>query len=90
MNCQNVSLPNGASAIVCGTVRRERCRCGQRGTLLCDWKMPERRSGTCDAPMCAKCATSAGPNKDICPDHASAFHAWRERQQRIGKSPHAQ
>jgi hypothetical protein len=77
VTCEHVQLPNGASAIVCGSRRAQRCRCGRKATLLCDWKVPSRKSGTCDQPMCAGCATSAAPGKDICPDHAPAFREWK-------------
>lgn len=32
---------------------------------------------TCDAPICAACATSPAPGKDICPAHAPALRAWQ-------------
>lgn len=77
MTCQGVSLPGGGSAIVCGVRGRKRCGCGKPATLLCDWKVPERKSGTCDTPMCAACSTPAAPGKDICPAHAPALAVWR-------------
>lgn len=80
MSCEHVSLPGGGTAIVCTPGRAKRCKCGRRATLECDWKVPARRSGTCDAPICAACTTSPAPGKDICPDHAPAYHAWRARQ----------
>lgn len=84
MACERVSLPGGIQAIVCGTrSRRQRCACGKPATLLCDWKVPTRRSGTCDAPICASCATSPAPEKDICPAHARALRAWQAQR------PHA-
>lgn len=79
MPCERVSLPGGGLAIVCGTrASRQRCACGKPATLLCDWKVPARRSGTCDAPICSSCATSPAPEKDICPAHAPALRAWQE------------
>jgi len=79
MACEFVQLENGARAIVCGSrsSRRDRCvACGRRATLECDWKVPSRRSGTCDAPLCASCTTSPAPGKDLCPDHAAE---WQNR-----------
>lgn len=77
MTCEFVSLPGGGVAIVCGTRTRRKCRgCGRPATLECDWKVPGRKSGTCDAPICARCATSPAPGKDLCPDHAEAYKAW--------------
>lgn len=86
MACERVSLPGGGFAIVCGTRAShgqraaDRCACGARATLLCDWKMPERLSGTCDAPICASCTTVPAPEKDLCPTHAAAFREWSARQ----------
>lgn len=75
MTCERVTLPGGGGAIVCGPTRR--CKCGRRATLLCDWKVPTKKSGTCDAPLCDRCATSAAPDKDLCAAHAVAFEAWK-------------
>jgi len=75
MNCQTVILPGGGTAIVCGPTRR--CKCGRRGTLECDWKVPSKKSGTCDAPICSSCTTSPAPGKDLCAKHAAEFEAWK-------------
>lgn len=73
-------MPGGGNAIVC-TGRGKRCRsCKRPATLECDWKVPKRRSGTCDAPICARCATSPAPGKDLCPTHAAAYREWLARQ----------
>lgn len=77
MTCERVSLPGGITAIVCGTRRKPRCKCGQPAPLLCDWKVPGKKSGTCDAPICKRCATSPAPDKDLCPAHAEAFRVWK-------------
>lgn len=80
MGCQHVTLPGGQRAIVCGTRPRKRCACGRPGTLLCDWKVPERRSGTCDTPLCPLCSTSPAPDKDLCPTHVEAYKEWKARR----------
>lgn len=77
MHCQHVRFPGGGTALVCGPKPR-RCKCGNAATLLCDWKMPSRKSGTCDAPICERCATTPAPGKDLCPKHAEAFEQWRQ------------
>ena len=85
MTCENVSLPGGGRAIVCGRFGpREKCRCGRTATLLCDWKMPNpeehrraRGSTTCDKPLCERCTTSPAPDKDLCPAHAETFQRWK-------------
>lgn len=74
-------LPDGtiASGIVCTAGRRKRCKCGRPATLECDWKMPQRKSGTCDAPLCSRCTTSPAPDKDLCTEHAKAFEEWKSK-----------
>lgn len=79
MVCRRVPVPGG-TAIVCGPGRR--CKgCGSRATLECDWKVPTRKSGTCDAPICARCALHVGDDKDLCPAHAEAFGEWLKRRE---------
>lgn len=80
MACKHITLPGGGTAIVCGTRRRQRCACGRPATLACDWKVQARKSGTCDAPICAQCTTSPAPGKDLCPLHATAFNSWKARK----------
>lgn len=75
MTCTPVSMPGGGTAIVCTSTRR--CRCGNRATLLCDWKVPTKKSGTCDAPLCPKCTSSPAPEKDLCATHSAE---WKARQ----------
>ena len=76
MPCQSVTLPTGERAIVCtGWGAAPRCGCGARAPLLCDWKDPARKSGTCDAPICQRCTTSPAPDKDLCPKHAAEWAA---------------
>lgn len=77
MACEHISMPGGGYAIVCGTRSRQRCACGAPATRLCDWKVPGRRSGTCDKPLCPSCSTTPAAEKDLCPDHARAFETWR-------------
>ena len=77
MTCKVVQLKEGMTAIVCGTSPRRRCGCGKPATLLCDWKVKTRKSGTCDAPICTKCSLSPAPGKDLCPKHAAEWEARR-------------
>lgn len=72
MACERVTMPGGATAIVCGRRRRKRCVCGRPATLLCDWKV---LGGTCDTDLCSRCTTSPAPDKDLCPTHAKALAA---------------
>lgn len=81
MTCDRVAMPGGGTAIVCSATRR--CKCRRRATLLCDWKVPERASGTCDAPLCDRCTTSPTPGKDLCSKHAQAFAVWKAGKEQI-------
>lgn len=78
MPCELHPMPGGGHAIICTGGRRARCQCGKPAPLLCDWKVPGRRSGTCDRPICNTCTTSPAPGKDLCPEHAAAFAKWQE------------
>jgi hypothetical protein len=79
MACERIQLPNGCFAIVCGTRYagpKERCACGKVATLLCDWKVKGKRSGTCDTPICRHCTYSPAPEKDLCKSHTAE---WKSR-----------
>lgn len=56
--------------------RRRRCNaCGALGAeLLCDFpvRKKNRKSTTCDAPLCGSCARTVGPDQHHCPKHAAA------------------
>ena len=74
--CDRVVLPGGATAIVCyGHRPTKKCRfCPAPATLLCDCPIAENQVGepiTCDAPICEKCSTRVGLNRDHCPRHAT-------------------
>ena len=80
MPCERIQLPGGGAAIVCGRGRKQRCACGAPSTKLCDWKVKARKSGTCDKPICDRCARSPAPGKDLCRAH----HDEWERRGRPG------
>lgn len=79
MPCHHVKIPGGGAAIVCvRTKKKQRCSvkdCVRPGTQLCDWKVPERKSGTCDALVCVfHTHNPAGhPHKDLCPKHKAEW-----------------
>jgi hypothetical protein len=67
-----IRLDDGTTAIVCGSGPRPRskpCKCGARSTKLCDYPL---LVGTCDAPLCDRCAIPMGADRDFCP-----HHEWR-------------
>jgi hypothetical protein len=69
MPCNFVKLPGGATAIVCGRGKKQRhcAYCGGPANLLCDWKLPGGK--TCDLPICSRCSTHEGADKDYCKIH---------------------
>jgi len=78
MPCTVTTLPGGQRAIVCGTRRRPKpCACGsgKPATLRCDWKVPGKRTGTCDTWLCIDCTHVPAPDKDLCPKHAAEWKA---------------
>jgi len=77
MICTPVKLDT-CTAILCRSGRRPRCKFCNTGvaTKLCDHPV---LNGTCNAPMCDRCATNIGPEMDYCPLHTR----HRERQQSL-------
>ena len=79
MGCEVVNIGGGLRAIVCGRKRSPRCKvCGAASERQCDWKMPQKRSGTCDVHLCASCSVSPAKDKDLCPTHAKAWEAFKQ------------
>ncbi len=78
MTCTPFELPGLGRGFVCGPTRR--CRCGRPAKLACDWKVPTKKSGTCDAPICSSCSMSPAPGKDLCAAHTAQWRAWQERR----------
>lgn len=77
MVCTPFKTVDGARGFICGSrPRRQKCvGCGRPASLQCDWKVPTRKSGTCDAYLCAACAHEPAPDKHLCPTHTLA---WQE------------
>jgi hypothetical protein len=64
--------------IVCTRGGGKRCKCGAAAPFLCDHP---KGGKTCDAPLCAKCARTVGPEQHRCHAH------WVELQGKAGKAP---
>jgi hypothetical protein len=78
--CDEIKLSDGNRMIVCGLrAFRKFCACGRQATLLCDWKIASRKSGTCDAPICAHHAKQVAPGKHLCPLHQKHYDDWKAR-----------
>jgi hypothetical protein len=58
--------------IVCGRRTTTPCKyCHAPHTKLCDYPVERKgKAGTCDIPMCDRCATRGGTNIDYCQAHA--------------------
>jgi hypothetical protein len=61
------------AGFICTSGRRRRCGCGAIASLECDGPNAKRKSGTCDAAICGRCARRTGPNTDLCPLCAQAL-----------------
>ena len=77
MACHTLQLPGRQRAIVCDRAKPKRCQCGGPADFLCDWKLPTKKGGTCDKPICGRCTTRPTPDKDVCPEHAPALAEWQ-------------
>lgn len=73
----------GMTGFICGGPRAARCGCGNRGVFLCDWKVEGKKTGTCDADLCGRCAKSPEPEKHLCPTHFIAWGEWRRRKKAV-------
>jgi len=78
--CETLKLPDGNFAIICGGRHRTRyCACGRASSFLCDWKVKDKKSGTCDVPICQHHAQQVAPDKHLCPLHQKAYAEWKKR-----------
>lgn len=78
MPCRTLKDDEGRiTGFMCGRAARklDPCRwCGKPHTKLCDYPLRGAKAGkTCDAPICDDCATSIGPDRDLCPAHAKLW-----------------
>jgi hypothetical protein len=61
--------------IACGRIPHKNCstpECRNHAGKLCDYPVTRRGGGkgTCDRPICERCAVRVGPDKDYCPAHS--------------------
>ncbi len=76
MACEIITNKDGqVQMIICGRSHRRApdCHfCHLTSTKLCDHPVVGSKSGkTCDLPICDRHATSVGPDRDFCPNHAA-------------------
>jgi hypothetical protein len=75
--CHHLKI-GGQHVIVCGDRRPIGfCICGREALFLCDWKVWEKKSGTCDAPICGRHAKEVAPEKHLCPQHQRRYDQWK-------------
>lgn len=91
--CEHLKLPGfDGTVIVCGLRRTSpHCRvCGRTVEFECDWKVPNKvpnkLTGTCDAPLCRIHALQVGPGKHLCPTHQKSWDAWKSSRSSAGPS----
>src|SRR5579859_1367768 len=46
--------------------------CSAEAEFLCDNPAKRRKTGTCDRPICGRCALLVGPDRHLCPACARA------------------
>lgn len=82
MPCYHIRMSDGTTAIVCadGSKAKKCVECSRESKFLCDWKMPERKSGTCDAPICRDHALEVASDKHLCPWHQKAYELWKRKR----------
>lgn len=86
--CDHIQLGDGSVAIIFGGRRQKRfCSCGRNAPFLCDWKIPGKRSETCDRPICAIHGKQVGPEKHLCPEHQKAWDSWKRAKYALGQNP---
>ncbi len=74
MRCTPFVSPDGKiTGYICGP-RRPVKKCSackvRDASLECDFPLAGKKLGkTCDAALCASCATEKGPNRHYCPPH---------------------
>ena len=61
-------------------VFRKFCACGRQSEFLCDWKVREHKTGTCDNPICSVHAKQVGPGKYLCPEHQRLYDNWKSKR----------
>jgi len=56
------------------------CKCGRKAVALCDWKVPEHKSGTCDQPCCELHSKEVAPGKFVGPCHQPQYDGWKAKK----------
>lgn len=76
--------------IACSRESVKRCKCGRRADLLCDYALRGKKAGkTCDVPLCARCTTRVGHDKDYCPAHAELDKNSKKEKGEAARTPDA-
>lgn len=72
MSCKITTPAPGITMFSCSRRETNPCSsCGARSTKLCDFPLTGAKGGTtCDRPLCSRCASTVGKDRDYCPAHA--------------------
>lgn len=75
MSCDRLDTGNGVHATICNRgKKRPYCSvpgCDRPAGRQCDFPIPKKKSGTCDANLCQTHAATQGEELDYCPPHAA-------------------
>jgi hypothetical protein len=74
-----LKLADGTAMHINDGHRRKYCECGRPADFACDWRMPAKKSGTCDGPICKRCALQVAADKHLCRFHQKAYEQWKRR-----------
>ena len=76
--------PKGVVLFACDLNRGRKVDCSSpgctnRSTKQCDHVVTSRTTGTCDRPLCDRCAWEQKPGVDLCIPHAKRYKALKGR-----------
>lgn len=75
MTCYLERLADGTRVIMCGDLGPQ-CRCGASSDFLCDYPVGDGK--TCDASLCASCASEVAPDLHYCPSHKALWQEFKD------------
>jgi hypothetical protein len=76
-------MPDSSTISSACRIFHKHCACGREATALCDWKVKEHKTGTCDAPICPNHLKQVAPGKVLCPEHQKEYDSWKARHRKF-------